>query len=71
MQVLNNNEIGLHFTFEVQHNNVNFLDLNIRKGEDGRLVTCTFRKPTSSNNLLHWNSFHSVPQNEGYLRDSI
>lgn len=36
---------------------VDFLDLTI-KIEDGRLSTTLFRKPTSTNSLLHFRSFH-------------
>lgn len=59
--VLNQNEIKLYFNFESQEESITFLDLNISKGDDGRLSTSTNRKPTQSNNLVHWDSHHPIP----------
>ncbi|CAJ0968887.1 unnamed protein product [Ranitomeya imitator] len=70
---LNNNQLGLSFTFEYHKDKLPFLDLYIQKMPDGHLDTKTYRKPTSTNALLRWDSHHPVSLKEGipkgqYLR---
>lgn len=36
--------------------------------DEGKLNTMTYRKPTSSNSLLHWGSYHSTPLKCGIPR---
>ncbi|XP_075187641.1 uncharacterized protein LOC142258985 [Anomaloglossus baeobatrachus] len=49
---LNNNEIGLRFTYEADPVSLPFLDVLINKTKEGTLNTSTYRKPTSTNSLL-------------------
>ncbi|XP_056380387.1 uncharacterized protein LOC130275860 [Hyla sarda] len=62
---LNHNPLGLKFTFEIDRDELPFLDVLIRRGENGLLETSTFRKPTSTNSLLRWDSFHPIPLKKG------
>ena len=49
----------LSFTMEHDTNKIDFLDLTIFKGEDGKLETTIYRKPLSRNTLLKADSNHS------------
>lgn len=63
--LLNDNQCGLRFTSEIHTNHIPFLDVTISRGEGGRLNTTIYRKPTSTNSLLNWTSFHPVPLKRG------
>uniref|UniRef100_A0A8C5N1Y7 Reverse transcriptase domain-containing protein n=1 Tax=Leptobrachium leishanense TaxID=445787 RepID=A0A8C5N1Y7_9ANUR len=70
---LNDNPLNLKFTFEIQSDQINFLDVKIAKTDTGEIATSLFRKKTASNNLLHWDSFHPKSLKRGiplgqYLR---
>ncbi|XP_056416174.1 immunoglobulin superfamily member 3 [Hyla sarda] len=60
LEALNHNDIGMHFTSEFGGRLINFLDLTIMIDETNTIQTKVFRKPTSTNNLLHWQSWHPV-----------
>lgn len=66
MTLLNDNNCGLRFTLEIHTNHLPFLDVLISRGDEGRLNTTIYRKPTSTNSLLHWKSYHPVPLKKGY-----
>lgn len=53
---LNSNKIGLQFTFEINKDKIQFLDILISKNMSGTLETTIYRKPTATNSLQHWNS---------------
>lgn len=57
---LNVNDVGLKFTYEINDHSISFLDIRIEKDRQGYLQTKVFRKPTSTNNLLRWESHHPV-----------
>ncbi|XP_069821233.1 uncharacterized protein [Dendropsophus ebraccatus] len=70
---LNENEIGLKFTCEIQETTLCFLDVNIHLEQDGTIKTSVYRKPTAGNSLLRWESHHPLPLKRGipkgqYLR---
>ncbi|XP_075172137.1 putative C-mannosyltransferase DPY19L4 [Anomaloglossus baeobatrachus] len=68
VEQLNVNDLGLHFTFEINANELPFLDVTILKERDGGLSTRTYRKPTATNNLLRWDSHHPTPLKMGARR---
>ncbi|CAN2390837.1 hypothetical protein PRIEUP_LOCUS874, partial [Pristimantis euphronides] len=73
VQHLNDNSLGLVFTFEIHPRELSFLDVKILKGEDGALDTRVYQKPTATNSLLSWDSCHPYPLKKGipfgqYLR---
>lgn len=57
---LNDNSRNTFVTYKVDKDQIEFLDLLIRK-EKARIVTNTFRKPTAGNTLLHATSHHLWP----------
>lgn len=57
---LNNNTRNIFVTYKVDKDQIEFLDLMIRK-EDRKIVTNTFRKPTAGNTLLHATSHYPWP----------
>ncbi|CAJ0948663.1 unnamed protein product [Ranitomeya imitator] len=57
MTKLNQNACNIKLTYNFGKK-VEFLDLDIRVLEDGRIVTNVFRKPTATNTLLHASSAH-------------
>ncbi|XP_073422111.1 uncharacterized protein [Dendrobates tinctorius] len=62
---LNRNSVNLRFTSEIQKTEIPFLDIKIQKDRMGGISTSIFRKPTSTNSLLHWQSHHPVPLKRG------
>lgn len=71
---LNNDGIGLRFTFELNKFTFPFLDVLISKVEDGQLNTKIYCKETATNSLLRWESCHpksllkGIPKGQ-YLRE--
>ncbi|XP_075208170.1 uncharacterized protein LOC142313072 [Anomaloglossus baeobatrachus] len=53
---------------EIQKNELPFLDVVLSKDERGLIQTKVHRKPTASNNLLHWSSHHPTPLKRGIPR---
>ncbi|CAJ0947475.1 unnamed protein product [Ranitomeya imitator] len=74
MMSLNNNHVGLKFTFDIQEFQLPFLDVLITKSRDGdHLESTIYRKPTATNSLLRWDSSHLYSLKKGipkgqYLR---
>lgn len=73
VSTLNNNQIGMKFTSEVQMREIAFLDLTISIDDCLQLQTNIYRKPTSTNSFLHWHSYHTPALKNGipigqYLR---
>ncbi|CAJ0945347.1 unnamed protein product [Ranitomeya imitator] len=62
---LNENSLNIRLTSHVSHTSVEFLDLEASL-VDSNVVTTLYRKPTATNSLLHYSSFH--PR---HLKDGI
>ncbi|XP_063295356.1 serine/threonine-protein kinase N2-like [Pelobates fuscus] len=73
VKALNDNIINLKLTHVIDEHELVFLDLKILLQQDGTIQTELFRKATSTNSLLHWDSHHpyklkaSIPYGQ-YLR---
>ncbi|XP_063295344.1 serine/threonine-protein kinase N2-like [Pelobates fuscus] len=73
VKALNDNNINLKLTHVIDEHELVFLDLKILLQQDGTIQTELFRKATSTNSLLHWDSHHpyklkaSIPYGQ-YLR---
>lgn len=65
MDSLNKNQVGLRFTYEISEKSLSFLDVRIEKDRRGYLQTTVFRKPTSTNSLLRWDSHHPSQLRKG------
>ncbi|CAJ0951533.1 unnamed protein product, partial [Ranitomeya imitator] len=74
IESLNNNGVGLKFTYDIQEFQLPFLDVLISKSQDGEHLESTiYRKPTATNSLLRWDSNHPYSLKKGipkgqYLR---
>lgn len=73
INLLNQNSLGLHFTYEIEKESLAFLDVLIRRAPGGELATSVYRKPSATNALLNWQSSHPFPLKKGipkgqYLR---
>ncbi|XP_056397544.1 uncharacterized protein LOC130292572 [Hyla sarda] len=73
VSTLNQNPIGLKFTFEIHRDSLVFLDVLLKRGETSLVETTIYRKPTAGNNLLNWKSHHPYALKKGipkgqYLR---
>ncbi|XP_069605329.1 uncharacterized protein [Ranitomeya imitator] len=58
MTSLNNNSCNIVLTFKFDSNTIEFLDVTLRRDDRGCLQTVIYRKPTSTNLLLHASSSH-------------
>ncbi|XP_077134800.1 uncharacterized protein LOC143788791 [Ranitomeya variabilis] len=61
---LNDNVFNIFLTFSCSSSSVSFLDLNIMC-RNGNLTTCLYRKPTATNSLLEFRSFHPSHTKKG------
>lgn len=61
VQKLNHNVICLMFTYKWNNEQLLVLDVRISKIKVGGLITTIHCKPTSTNDLLRWESCHLVP----------
>ena len=54
---------SIQFTSEDpgEDGSVPFLDMLVIPDEEGRLKTTVYRKPTHTNQYLHWDSHHAIP----------
>ncbi|XP_056378779.1 uncharacterized protein LOC130274454 [Hyla sarda] len=73
IESINQNDLGLTFTFTLDPSSLDFLDVTIVKDALGGLITRVFRKATATNSLLRWESCHPGPLKRGipkgqYLR---
>ncbi|CAJ0965458.1 unnamed protein product [Ranitomeya imitator] len=57
MNKLNDNSLNIHLTYKCGRK-LDFLDLKIEVLDDGTITTDLYRKPTSTNSLLHYSSSH-------------
>ena len=54
---LNNYHLNINFTFELDKNNeINFLELLIKRVGKNKLKTSVYRKPTSTDIYINWNA---------------
>ncbi|OCT70725.1 hypothetical protein XELAEV_18037650mg [Xenopus laevis] len=58
INILNNNDINLKVTAEIQRESINFLDIRVYRGINHNIHTTVYRKETATNSLLHANSLH-------------
>ena len=63
LEHLNSINSNIQFTFEepCEDGSIPFLDMLITPDEEGRLKTTLYRKPTHTNQYLHWDSHHAIP----------
>ena len=68
MDALNSFHSDIQFTHEVESNGViAFLDVQVQRKEDGNFTTSVYRKKTSSDIYIIWNSFTHSHQGHGRL----
>ena len=62
LQHLNTIDDNIHFTCKKagEDGSISFLDMLITPDEDGRLNTTVYRKPTHTDQYLHWDSHHVI-----------
>ncbi|XP_063295353.1 serine/threonine-protein kinase N2-like [Pelobates fuscus] len=77
VKALNDNNINLKLTHVIDEHELVFLDLKILLQQDGTIQTELFRKATSTNSLLHWDSHHpyklkaSIPYGRAWRNCSV
>ncbi len=52
----------IKFTMEYSHTNIAFLDVMVYKGNNGRIETTIYNKPTDAPTYLHYSSHHPLNQ---------
>ena len=59
---INSIDSNIHFTYEdpKEDGSIPFLDMLITPDEEGRLNTTVYRKPTHTDQYLHWDSHHAT-----------
>ena len=59
---INSIDENIHFTYEdpKEDGSIPFLDMLIIPDEEGRLNTNVYRKPTHTDQYLHWDSHHAI-----------
>ena len=59
---INSIDSSIHFTYEdsKEDGSIPFLDMLITSDEEGRLNTNVYRKPTHTDQYLHWDSHHAI-----------
>ena len=62
LQHINAIDDNIHFTCEEarEDGSIPFLDMLITPDEGGRLNTTVYRKPTHTDQYLHWDSHHAI-----------
>jgi hypothetical protein len=68
LDFLNKCHPTIKFTIEKEANNeINFLDVKIKRELDGTITTSTYRKPTFTGVMLNWNSLTSIKYKKGLI----
>jgi hypothetical protein len=49
------------------NNEINFLDVKIKRELNGSITTSTYRKPTFTGVMLNWNSLTSIKYKKGLI----
>jgi hypothetical protein len=58
IRALNNFHPNIKFTHETEKDGqIPFLDVLLKKNQDGTIETTVYRKPTNNNVYIHWNSY--------------
>ena len=62
LEHINSIDKNIHFTYKdpKEDGSIPFLDMLIIPDEEGRLKTKVYRKPTHTDQYLHWDSHHSI-----------
>ena len=69
LDYLNKQHNTIKFTMEKESKNqINFLDITIKRKFDLKLETLTYRKPTFTGVMLNWNSLTSIKYKTGLIR---
>ena len=69
---LNNQVSGLVFTVEKESDDkLPFLDVEIRRQQDGSIKTAVYRKATHTDNYLNFQSHHSAQHKESVIRTLV
>jgi hypothetical protein len=68
LEFLNSCHPTIKFTMEKEVNNeINFLDVKIKRELNGSITTSTYRKPTFTGVMLNWNSLTSIKYKKGLI----
>ena len=71
VEIFNNYDPNLKFTYEVESDNmINFLDISLIK-HNNYIATNWYPKPTNSNRLLNFDSYHTLQQNRNIVYNLI
>lgn len=68
---LNENQLGLRFTFEINDCTIPFLDIYIEKDGRGNLQTSIYQKSTVNSSLLNWESHHPTNLKRGISKEQF
>ena len=62
LEHINSIDTNIHFTYEdpKEDGSIPFLDMLITPDKDNRLNTTVYRKPTHTDQYLHWGSHHAI-----------
>ena len=62
LEHINSIDDNIHFTVEYprEDGSIAFLDMLITPDEDGRLNSTVYRKPSDTDQYLHWDSHHTI-----------
>lgn len=68
LEIFNNYNVNLQFTSEIEsENKISFLDLNIIRENDNKVITDWYRKPTFSGRYLNFYSHHQQSTKRGIV----
>ncbi|XP_077149389.1 uncharacterized protein LOC143812038 [Ranitomeya variabilis] len=67
---LNHNMFNIRLTSTISPCSIDFLDIKLIV-KDNRVSSCLYRKPTATNNLLHYSSFHPAHLKNGIPKGNI
>ena len=71
IEAINNLHPTLKFTFKYSQSQVDFLDTTIYVGEDRKLYSTLYTKPTDTFALLHYNSFHPTNTKKSIIYSQV
>lgn len=72
LSTLNGVEPSIQFTYEVEHDNkLPFLDVNVRRCQNGKLATSVHRKACDTENFLNFESYHPIEHKRSVVRSLL